>query len=114
MNEVIENTKSCPLCVISKQTFGEYAIRDIQTNSAWTKNPYSDDYVVVPDELVSDILETHGYCDLVLNDDETEVVSFTALPIPEIPEVEPAPSQLDVIEAQITYTAMMTDTLLEV
>ena len=25
-----------------------------------------------------------------------------------------APSQLDVIEAQVTYTAMMTDTLLEV
>ena len=27
---------------------------------------------------------------------------------------EAAPSQLDIIEAQITYTAMMTDTLLEV
>ncbi len=27
---------------------------------------------------------------------------------------EPAPSQMDVIEAQVTYTAMMTDTLLEV
>ena len=26
----------------------------------------------------------------------------------------PAPSQLDIIEAQVTYTAMMTDTLLEV
>ena len=27
---------------------------------------------------------------------------------------EPKPSQLDVLEAQVTYTAMMTDTLLEV
>ena len=27
---------------------------------------------------------------------------------------EPNPSQLDIIEAQVTYTAMMTDTLLEV
>ena len=27
---------------------------------------------------------------------------------------EPAPSQLDAIEAQVIYTAMMTDTLLEV
>ena len=27
---------------------------------------------------------------------------------------EPAPSQMDIIEAQVTYTAMMTDTLLEV
>jgi hypothetical protein len=26
----------------------------------------------------------------------------------------PTPSQLDIIEAQVTYTAMMTDTLLEV
>lgn len=30
------------------------------------------------------------------------------------PESEAVPSQLDVIEAQVTYTAMMTDTLLEV
>ena len=35
------------------------------------------------------------------------------MPEPE-PEQEPAPSQLDIIEAQVTYTAMMTDTLLEV
>ena len=34
-------------------------------------------------------------------------------PIPEV-IVEEKPSQLDVIEAQVTYTAMMTDTLLEV
>ena len=35
------------------------------------------------------------------------------MPEPE-PEADPKPSQLDVIEAQVTYTAMMTDTLLEV
>ncbi len=28
-------------------------------------------------------------------------------------EIIPAPSQIDIIEAQVTYTAMMTDTLLE-
>lgn len=33
-------------------------------------------------------------------------------PLPE-PE-DPGPSQLDIIEAQVTYTAMMTDTLLGV
>ena len=32
----------------------------------------------------------------------------------EIAEVASTPSQLDIIEAQVTYTAMMTDTLLEV
>lgn len=30
------------------------------------------------------------------------------------PMPEPEPTQLDMIEAQVTYTAMMTDTLLEV
>ena len=30
------------------------------------------------------------------------------------PEPEPEPTQLDRVEAQVTYTAMMTDTLLEV
>ena len=34
-------------------------------------------------------------------------------PLPVI-EHEEKPSQLDIIEAQVTYTAMMTDTLLEV
>lgn len=34
-------------------------------------------------------------------------------PLPAV-EVEEKPSQLDIIEAQVTYTAMMTDTLLEV
>lgn len=32
----------------------------------------------------------------------------------DIQEVIETPSQLDIIEAQVTYTAMMTDTLLEV
>lgn len=35
-------------------------------------------------------------------------------PLPEAPDPETQPSQLDMIEAQVTYTAMMTDTLLEV
>lgn len=42
------------------------------------------------------------------------VTSWTAgeIPDPE-PEPDPEPTQLDIIEAQVTYTAMMTDTLLE-
>ena len=38
---------------------------------------------------------------------------FVYDPIPK-PVVEEFPSQLDILEAQVTYTAMMTDTLLEV
>ena len=43
------------------------------------------------------------------------VTGWEPLPMPEPePMPESAPSQLDIIEAQVTYTAMMTDTLLEV
>ena len=34
-------------------------------------------------------------------------------PIPAYEQPAETPSQLDIIEAQVTYTAMMTDTLLE-
>ena len=34
------------------------------------------------------------------------------IPVEEVEKITP-PSQLDMIEAQVTYTAMMTDTLLE-
>lgn len=86
-----------PFCVISKATYGDYAVRDIQTNNAWSSNPYGEDYAVVPDDLVEGILATRGFCDIELNDDGTEVVSFTALEIPEIPEPEPEPSTEEIL-----------------
>lgn len=86
-------------CVISIATFGEHEMHDIQTNSAWTENPYGAEYAVVPADMVEDIMATQGYCDIVLNDDKTEVVSFTAREIPE-PEPMPEPiSQEERIEA---------------
>lgn len=81
-------------CVISKNTFGEHNVRDIQTNSAWGANPY-EDYAVVPDDMVTDIMETRGFCDIVLNEDETEIVEFTAREIPEIPEPPHEPTAED-------------------
>jgi len=91
-----------PFCVISKATFGEYAVRDIQTNSGWSENPYSD-YAVVPDDMVVSILETRGFCDITLNEDGTEVVSFTAREIPEIPseDAKTAPTADDIINAML-------------
>ena len=38
---------------------------------------------------------------------------FVYEPLPKA-EIDNTPSQLDILEAQVTYTAMMTDTLLEV
>lgn len=89
-----------PFCVISKATFGEYAVRDIQTNSGWSENPY-DDYAIVPDEMVPGIMETKGFCDIKLSKDKTTVTSFTAREIPEIPTQEPEqePTTDDIINA---------------
>ncbi len=101
-------------CVVSKATFGEYNVHDIQTNSAWSANPYGEDYAVVPDGMVESIMETGGFCDIELNKDGTKVTAFTPLERPVIQEPEAAPTQLDRVEAQVTYTAMMTGTMLEV
>ena len=95
-NEIL-NARVNPFCVISKNTFGEYAVRDIQTNSAWSANPYGEDYAVVPDDMVLAIQETRGFCDIILNDDGTEVAMFTAREIPEIPVPEAPPSDIEIL-----------------
>ena len=102
-----EQIKKNPLCVISIDTYGEHKIHDIQTNSSWTKNPYGKTYVIVPDNMVQSILETKGFCDIVLNDDNSEVVSFTAKEIPKIPEPESPISELEQLRADIDYIALM-------
>lgn len=116
MSEILENIETSieeevieipqrvnPFCVISKATYGEYAVRDIQTNSAWSENPYGEDYAVVPDEMVPAIKETQGFCDIVLSEDGTEVVEFTAREIPEIKteETEKEPTADEVINAML-------------
>lgn len=106
--ETIEQTRQNPLCVISIATYGEYEIHDIQTNSGWSKNPYAEEYAVVPDEMVQDIMETKGFCDIVLNDDNTEVVSFTAREIPVIEEPETPVSETEQLRADVDYIAVMT------
>ena len=69
-------------------TFEKYA--------AWTDAVLVDE---LPEGNVADYLYVNG--------------EYVYDPIPVEPGVE-EPSQLDIIEAQVTYTAMMTDTLLEV
>lgn len=97
--EIIIKERINPLCVISKEVFGDYAIRDIQTNGSWDTNPYGDSYAVVPDEMVQDILETKGFCDIELNEDGTEVLSFTLRDVPEIPQPEKLPSTQERLSA---------------
>ena len=67
----------------------------------WAVSPFS---TAVPD--------TFPFVDIEVEDGI--VVKMTAGVMPEPEPVEEVPSQLDIIEAQVAYTAMMTDTLLEV
>lgn len=58
------------------------------------------------------IPETFPFVDIEV--EGNVVVKMTAGTVPEPePEITPAPTQLDRVEAQSTYTAMMTGTLME-
>ena len=87
------------LCIISKKTFGEYDVHDIQTNDGWLFNPYGDEYAIVPPDMVEDIMVTCGFCDIELNEDETDIVSFTAKEKPEFEVVEPEPTTDEILNA---------------
>lgn len=95
-----------PFCVISKSVVKvedingkNHDLHMIETNSGWSENPYGEDYAIVPDEMMPGIMETRGFCDIVLSEDGTEVVEFTAREIPEIPTAKPEPTTDDIINA---------------
>lgn len=67
-------------------------------------------WAVIPETMT--IPATFPFVNITVKDGV--VTSMTAGIVPEVEPVEEVPSQLDIIEAQVTYTAMMTDTLLEV
>ena len=71
-------------------------------------------WAVIPDDMET---ESFPFGDVAVEelDGVPTVTAWTPgiVPEPEAPDA-PQPSQLDIIEAQVTYTAMMTDTLLEV
>ena len=79
-----------------------------QTSAAITSPPLG--WAEVPAGMK--IPETFPFVDIEV--EGNVVVKMTAGTVPEPePAAEPAPTQLDRIEAQSTYTAMMTGTLME-
>ena len=82
-------------------------------NQTGTFSTIPSGWAVIPDDM-----ETPNFPFGEVTVDETKtppvVTGWAAgtIPKPE-PEPDPEPTQLDRVEAQATYTAMMTDTLLE-
>ena len=73
-----------------------------------------DGWAVKPEDMVCESFP-FGEVEAAEIDGVMTVTKWTPgiTPEPE-PESDPEPTQLDILEAQVTYTAMMTDTLLEV
>ena len=103
-----EKTKNMPFCVISKAVYGDYDMHDIQTNTMWTENPYGEEYAVVPSDMVEGILKTKGFCDVVLSEDGTEVVSFIAREIPNIEKEHTATTEEDLMAMAIDHEYRLT------
>ena len=78
-------------------------------NQTGTFRTIAEGWAEVPSSIT--IPDTFPFVDIEV--ENGVVTSMTAVVVPEPePEPEPEPTQLDRVEAQATYTAMMTDTLL--
>lgn len=78
-------------------------------NQTGTFRAIPEGWAVVPEGM--EIPATFPFVDIEAEDGVVTSMTAGTVPEPE-PEPTPAPSQLDRVEAQATYTAMMTDTLL--
>lgn len=70
-------------------------------------------WVAVPPELAGAVWACGGYCELTLNE-SGELMGITPTQRPTPPEPGPKLTAAERLEAQVTYTAMMTNTLLGV
>lgn len=80
------------------------------------------DTVALPDALLSAYLDTMGFANLTVDDGQLTAVAVNQAALDSYtashsdrpdPEPMPTPTALDRLEAQVLYTAMLTDTLLE-
>lgn len=69
-----------------------------------------DGWAVIPEGMT--IPDTFPFVGITVNNGVVTSMTAGTVPDPE-PEPEQEPTQLDRLEAQVTYTALMTDTLIE-
>ena len=78
-------------------------------NQSGTFRAIPDGWAEIPSSI--EIPDTFPFVDIEVENGVVTSMTAGVVPEPE-PEPEPEPTQLDRIEAQAAYTAMMTDTLL--
>lgn len=78
-------------------------------NQTGTFRTIPDGWAEVPSSIT--IPDTFPFVDIEVEDGVVTSMTAGVVPEPE-PEPTPTPTQLDRLESQITYTAMMTDTLI--
>ena len=93
--------------IVEVKSLGNGA-HDNQTSSAITAPPPG--WAEIPAGMA--VPETFPFVDIEVEGNVVVKMTAGVVPEPE-PATEPAPTQLDRLEAQVTYTAMMTDTLME-
>lgn len=79
-------------------------------NQTGTFSNIPDGWAVVPEGMT--IPDTFPFVGITVNNGVVTSMIAGTVPDPE-PEPEPEPTQLDRLEAQVAYTALMTDTLIE-
>lgn len=109
--------------IVMKEPFEHGARPALQS---WDGQVAPDGFALCPDEFHEVFYSTNpaGFVEIEVEDNvvvsmKVNQVALDAylesLPdLPHEPEPDPEPTQLDRIEAQVAYTALMTDTLLEV
>lgn len=70
------------------------------------KECWLEDYIAIPPELIEKAVATDGYCDLAIEDGVLVDVIATEKPVE--PVVDPEPTELEQMRADIDYIAMET------
>ena len=92
--EIVVNERTHSIHIISKTPIYSCEgidFHDVSSNSGWGENPNPNDYVVVPDNMVDTFnaeREDKLVISIVMNEDETELVSYTVVDNPVVPEPE--------------------------
>lgn len=86
--------------IIYKMNFPFPSKREIRIGVEYNEEQHKS-FAIFPDPMIDGILATQGLCDLELSEDGKEVVSFTALEIPDFMKESSEPTAQDDTDAML-------------